>query len=101
MTIDNATGVVTLPNIGIYKVDYGLYVASSATANDSMALALNGTNVTGTARGLEDNTMVNASAIIQTTTANSTLAIKVNSTSAINFLDNDGINGYLVITQIG
>ena len=100
MTIDNATGVVTLPDIGFYKIDYGVYVASSATADDSMALFLNGAEVVGTARGLENNTMINASAIIETTSANSTLNIQIQSTSAVNFLDNDGINGYLVIVRI-
>lgn len=101
MSINHTTGVVTLPNIGFYKVDYGLYAASSATASDSLALYLNGAEVTGTARGLENNTMINASAIIETTSANSTLQIQVVSESAITFLDDDGINGYLVITQIG
>ncbi len=66
LTINNATGVVTIPNIGFYKVDYGVYVASSATAIDIVALALNGANITGTARGLENNTFVSASAIIET-----------------------------------
>ena len=66
-----------------------------------MALFLNGTEVEGTARGLENNTMINASAIIQTTTENSTLNIQIISSSEITFLDDDGINGYLVITQIG
>ena len=100
MTIVPSTGVVTLPNVGYYLVDYGVYVASGATANDAMALSLNGTNVAGTARGLENNTMINSSAIIRTLSANSTLNIQIISTSAVSFLDNDGINGYLVITQI-
>ncbi|MGN0960955.1 MAG: hypothetical protein ACI4PF_02005 [Christensenellales bacterium] len=100
LTIDHTTGVVTLPNIGKYLVDYGVYVASSATAADSMSLFLNGVEVDGTARGLENNTMINASAIITTTTANSELNIEINSTSAVTFLDNDGINGYLTIVQI-
>ena len=65
-----------------------------------MALYLNGSEVNGTARGLENNTMINASAIIQTTSVNSTLNIEVVTDSAVTFLDNDGINGYLVITQI-
>lgn len=100
MSIDNTNGIVTLPNIGFYKIDYGVYAASSATASDFMALYLNGTEVTGTARGLENNTMINASAIIETTTANSTLNIQIVTDNAITFLDNDGINGYLVIVQI-
>lgn len=100
MTIDNSTGIVTLPNTGFYKIDYGVYAASSATASDYMALFLNGSEVIGTARGLENNTMINASAIIETTTENSTLNIQIVTDNAITFLDNDGINGYLVIVQI-
>lgn len=100
MTINNATGVVTLPTIGTYKIDYGVYVASSATANDSVALLLNGVEVAGTSRGLENNTFFNASAIIQTAAANSTLNIQVISSGPITFFDNDGINGYLTIVRI-
>ena len=65
-----------------------------------MALRLNGTDIAGTARGLENNTMINASAIIETTSANNTLNIQIISSSPVTFLDNDGINAYLVITQI-
>ena len=100
MSIDTATGIVTLPNIGFYKIDYGVYVASSATANDRMALFLNGTELPGTSRGLENNTMITSSVIIQTVLADSTLNIQIVTNNAVNFLDNDGINGFLVITQI-
>ncbi len=100
MTMNNVTGVLTIPATGFYSVDYGVYVASSATANDSMSLFLNGVEIAGTARGLENNTMINGSAIFEVTVANSTLNIQINSTSAVNFLDNDGINGYLVISKI-
>ena len=54
----------------------------------------------GTARGLENNTMINASAIVQTTTDNSTLNIQVITYNPVDFLDNYGINGYLVIIKI-
>ena len=101
MSIDTATGIVTLDNIGVYKIDYGVYPASSATASDYMALFLNGTEVPGTARGLENNTMINASAIIETTAATSTLNIQIVTDNAVTFLDDDGINGYLTIVQIG
>ena len=101
LILNTLTGVVTLPNIGFYKVDYGVHAASSATASDYVALNLNGSEVTGTARGLENNSMINASAIIETTQVNSTLNIQIVSTSNVSFLDDDGINGYLVITQIG
>ena len=100
MTIDTATGVVTLENPGFYKIDYGVYPASSATASDYMALFLNGAEVPGSARGLENNTMINSSIIIEVLSATSTLNIQIVTYNAITFLDNDGINGYLVITQI-
>lgn len=100
ITLDTTTGVVTLENAGTYKIDYGVYPASSATASDYVALFLNGTEIAGTARGLENNTMINASAIIEVPTATSTLNIQIVSDNAITFLDDDGINGYLVITQI-
>ena len=100
LTIDNATGVVTIPNAGMYRVDYGVYAASNVTAGDSVSLSLNGTNITGTERGLENNTFVSASAIVETTTPNSTLAIQINSAGPITFFDNDGTNGYLVITRL-
>ena len=90
-----------MPNIGTYTIDYGVYAASSATASDYVALYLNGTEIPGTARGLENNTMISASAIIQTTTENSTVNIQVVTDNAITFLDNDGINGYLTVVQIG
>ena len=100
MTVDTTTGVVTLSNAGTYLVEYGVYAASNATASDYVALFLNGTEVAGTARGLENNTMISASAIIEVPTATSTLNIQIVSDNAITFLDDDGINGYLVITQI-
>lgn len=100
MALAPATGIVTLPNVGVYKVDYGVYVASSATAADYAALILNGVDVTGTERSLENNTMITSSAIIQTTAANSTLAININSTSTITFNDDQGVSGYLTIVQI-
>lgn len=100
ITLDTSTGVVTLPNVGVYKVDYGVYVASGAVSSDSVVLQLNGTNVTGTARGLANDSMIDASAIIATATENSTLNIQIVSTSEVTFLDDDGINAYLVIVQI-
>lgn len=100
LTINNATGVITLPNIGTYQIDYGVYAASGATANDRMALYLNGAELAGTSRGLENNTMINASSIVTTSVANSTLNIQIISSNVVNFLDNDGINGYTTIVQI-
>lgn len=100
MTIVPATGVVTLSDVGTYRVDYGVYAASGATAADRVALYLNGAEISGTSRGLENNTMINGSAIIQTAAANSTLNIQIISSNAVTFLDDDGINGYLVISRI-
>lgn len=100
MTIDTATGIVTLENPGFYKVDYGVYPASSATASDYMALFLNGAEVNGSARGIENNTMINSSIIIEVVDTTNTLNIQIVTDNAVTFLDDDGINGYLVITQI-
>jgi hypothetical protein len=100
MTLDTTTGLVTLSNAGTYLVEYGVYPASSATASDYVALFLNGTEIAGTARGLENNTMISASAIFEVPTATSTLNIQIATDNAVTFLDDDGINGYLVITQI-
>jgi len=100
ITINNATGVITLPNIGTYQIDYGVYAASGATADDRIALYLNGAELAGTSRGLENNTMINASSIVTTSVANSTLNIQIISSNVVNFLDNDGINGYITIVQI-
>ena len=100
MSIDTATGIVTLENSGTYKIDYGVYPASSATGSDYVALFLNGAEVPGSARGLENNTMINSSIILTVPTSTSTLNIQIVSDNAVTFLDNDGINGYLVITQI-
>ena len=90
-----------MPEVGFYKVDYGVYVSSSSTANDYVVLFLNGAEVNGTERGLENNLMVNASAIIETIVEGSTLGMQIQSASPITFLDDDGINGYMVITKIG
>ena len=100
ITVDTTTGIVTLTNAGTYLVEYGVYPASSATASDYAALFLNGTEIAGTERGLENNTMISASAIIEVATPTSTINIQIVTDNTITFLDNDGINGYLTITQI-
>ena len=99
VTLDTSTGVVTLPNIGTYKVDFGVYPTNSATG-DFAQLRLNSTALAGTSRSLENNSMTSASAIIQTTAENSTLDIYVTSANSVTFLDANGISGYLVVTQI-
>ena len=81
-------------------MEYGVYAGSGAAGSDSVALSQNGVDVAGTSRGLENNTMISASAIITTTANNETLAIKINSSGNISFDDNAGISGYLTIVQI-
>jgi len=98
-TIDTATGIVTLANAGTYLVEYGVY-ATDATATDTVSIFLNGTEVAGTQRTLENNTTTNGSAIIGVPTATSTLNIQINSTGAVTFTDASGVEGYLTITQI-
>ena len=100
ITINNATGVVTLSETGFYRVEYGVYAASSATANGFVSLYLNGVNITGAQRGLENNTMISASAIIQVTSVPSTLSIAITDANNVTLFDNDGIDAYLVITKI-
>ena len=68
ITVDTTTGIATLPNIGTYRIDYGVYPSATTATTDYMALFLNGTEVPGTARSLENNTMNNASAISLTNT---------------------------------
>lgn len=100
MTLAPATGIVTLTESGIYKIDYGVYVASGATAADRVAIFLNGVEVAGTSRGLENNTMIDGNAIVQVPAAGNTINIQIISSNDVNFLDNDGINGYLIIVKI-
>ncbi len=99
VTVDTTTGIVTLANAGTYLVEYGVY-ATDATATDTVSIFLNGTEVAGTQRTLENNTTTNGSAIITVPTATSTLNIQINSAGAVTFTDATGIEGYLTITQI-
>ena len=88
-----------MANAGTYRVDYGVY-STDATATDNVSIFLNGAEVTGTQRTLENNAITNGSAIINVPTATSTLNIQINSTGAVTFTDATGVEGYLVITQI-
>ena len=99
MTLDPTTGVITLTNSGTYLVEYGVY-ATDATATDTVSIFLNGAEVAGTQRTLENNTMTTGSAIITVPTATSTLNIQINSAGAVTFADATGIEGYLTITQL-
>ena len=84
ITIDTTTGTATLPNIGTYLVSYGAF-PTNATAGDYLTLNLNGTPVAGTERDLENNSMTNATAIITTTTSDSTLNIQIEATADVTF----------------
>ena len=99
ITLDTTTGIATLANAGTYKVDYGVF-AIDASGTDTVSIFLNGTEVAGTQRTIENNTMTTGTSIIDVPTANSTLNIQINSTEALTFTDPSGIEGYLVITQI-
>ena len=99
LTVDPTTGVVTLNNVGTYMVEYGVY-STDATATDTFSIFLNGTEVNGTQRTLNNNILTTGSAIIEVPTATSTLNIQINSTGAVTFNDPNGIEGYLNITQI-
>ena len=99
MTLDTTTGVVTLNNAGTYLVEYGVY-STDAAATDTVSIFLNGTEVAGTQRTLENNTITSGSAIITVPTATSTLNIQINSAGAVTFDDPNGVEGYLTITQI-
>ena len=99
MTIDPATGIVTLTNAGVYKIEYGVYAETGATENDRVALFLNGTQIEGTALELQNDQMVNGSTIINIPNTNSTINIQIVGDNDISFAAED-VNGYLVITQI-
>lgn len=99
IAIDTTTGVATLTNAGTYKIDYGVYPTDSG-ASDYVSIYLNGTEVSGSERALENNSMTNGSIIVNVPTATSTVNIQITSTDAVTFTDPTGIEGYLVITQI-
>ena len=100
ITIDGTTGVATLPEAGVYRVDYGAYADSGVNSGDYIALYLNGTEVAGTAEALATGTTTSGSAIIETTDPNSALNIQVVNTGTVNFAAPTGNNAYLTITQI-
>ena len=99
IALEPTTGVLTLTNAGTYSIDYGVY-STDATATDTVSIFLNGTEVAGTERTLENNAITNGNVIINVPTATSTLNIQINSTGAVTFDDPNGVNGYLTIVQI-
>lgn len=99
ITVDPSTGIVSLANSGIYEVEYGVSAITN-DYSDTVSLYLNGAEISGTRRSLENNTMTGTSAIFQAA-AGSTLNIGFVSERAIQFFDeSNSIIGYLVITQI-
>ena len=100
MSLDTTTGIVTLENAGTYLVSYGVYATTGSTDTDTVQLFLNGAAVEGTERSLQDDTMVDATAIVTVDTAPSTLNIQITSAGAVTFDDPNGVNVYLTIVQI-
>ena len=99
MNIDTTTGIITLTNAGIYKIDYGVYPETGSTDNDRVAIFLNGAQVDGTALELQDEQMVGGSTIITVPIATSTINIQIISDNNVTFTAED-VNGYIVITQV-
>lgn len=100
MSLEPTTGVVTLQNAGTYLVSYGVYASTGSQDTDTVQLYLNGTQVPGTERSLQDDTMVDATAIVEVTNAASTINIQITSAGAVTFDDPNGVSGYLTIVQI-
>lgn len=99
LTLDAATGIITLTDTGTYKVDYGVY-STDAAATDYVSIYLNGVEVAGSSQTLNNNTMTNGSIIIDVPADNSTLNIQITSAADVTFESPAGVDGYLVITQI-
>lgn len=100
MSLDTTTGVVTLENAGTYVVSYGVYALTGSTDTDTVQIYLNGAPVAGTQRSLQDDTMVDATAIITTDAETSTINIQIIAEGAVTFEDSNGVSGYLTIVQI-
>ena len=100
MTIDPTTGIVTLTEAGLYKIDYGAYAETGVVENDNIAIYVNGTELAGTLLELQNDTMINGSILYQTTSATDTINIQIVSTNAITFSGTEGVNAYLVITKL-
>lgn len=98
MTIDPATGIVTLTNAGTYKIDYGVLPETGAVETNRVALYLNGAEVNGTSLELVNEQIVGASTII-TVDAGSTINIQILADNTVTFVAED-INAYLTIMQI-
>lgn len=100
MQLDISTGIITIEEPGVYKVDYGVYVATRSSDRDRIALFLNDVQLDGTECGLENNTVITTSGIIGINKPNSTLYMKVISSGPVTFLNNLGLKGFLAIIRI-
>ena len=100
ITLDSRTGIVTLQDAGVYKVEYGVFAINNEFT-DTVSLYLNGHEISGSRRSLENNAMTEAIMLFQTSSAGSTLNIQIISERPVRFYDEaGGITGYLTITQL-
>lgn len=90
---------MTLSNSGVYLAEYRVYPTSN-NFSDTISLYLNGSELSGTRRSLENNTM-NGTSIIFQAPAGSTLNIELVSSAPVRFFDEaESVIVYLVISQI-
>lgn len=100
ITLNTTTGVVTLPNAGIYKIDFAVTPGTVETG-DAVSIYVNGAELAGTKRALVNNDTTGASAIVPAT-AGSTLNIQITADAAVSFTGTGtNVVGYLTIVQIG
>lgn len=100
ITLNTTTGEVTLPNTGIYKIDFAV-IPDSNENGDAVSIYVNDAELAGTKLNLVNNDTTGASAIFPAT-ANSVIKIQITADNAVSF-DGDTTNliGYLTIVQIG
>lgn len=99
ITLNTTTGEVTLPNTGIYKIDFAVIPDSNENGN-AVSIYVNDAELAGTKLNLVNNDTTGASAIFPAT-ANSVIKIQITADRAVSF-DGDTTNliGYLTIVQI-
>lgn len=99
MAIDPTTGIVTLENAGVYKIDYGVNPESGVVDGNSVVIFLNGTEVTGSELALQNGQLSSGSVIVDIPTGNSTVNIQILSSNDVAFAAED-VNAQLTITQL-
>ena len=97
---DTTTGIITLQNAGVYKIDYAALPEVGVVEGSYVALYQNGVEVPGTRLELTNNSLTNGSTIIEVLTATETINVQIISPSAITFSGTDGVNGFITITQL-